>query len=135
LKEQLYEAMFLIDSAKGGSGFPDTIRHISQLLTRQDARIEQIEKWDERKLAYRIRGVERGIYILTFFHMQPNRVAELRRAVSLSEEILRVLILRAEEVSEPAGELFTPEGEQAPAEPEAQETPVGTEGEEAEQNQ
>jgi ribosomal protein S6 len=103
--------MFLIDSAKGGADFPEAIRHISELLQRHGAEIERIEKWAERKMAYRIRGVDRGIYILIYFRNDPSQIEETRRDINLSEEILRVLFLKCEEVPPASGELYTPEGE------------------------
>lgn len=119
---RLYEAMFLVDSAKGGSTFPEVIQHIAELIQRHDADIERIEKWDERELRYPIQDVEKGIYILTYFHINPEDVNDLRDAINLSEEILRVLILSEPKVSEPQGELYSPEGEVVEdASPEAEE--------------
>jgi len=103
--------MFLVDPARGGSHFPATVRHIAGLLKREDAQIERIEKWAELKLTYPIKGVERGIYVLVYFRLEPGRVAELRRAVSLSEEIMRVLILKDPVVAEVKGDLYDAEGE------------------------
>ena len=107
----LYEAMFLVDSARGGGHLPATIQHIAGLLTRQDAHIERIERWAELKLTYPIKGVERGIYVLVYFRLDPGGVAELRRAVGLSEEIMRVLILKDPVVAEVKGELYDAEGQ------------------------
>jgi len=121
LKQKLYEAMFLVDAAKGGSEMPTLIRHICGLLQREEAEIERVEKWDERKMAYRIRGVERGLYVLIYFRIDPTRVAALRRSINLSEEILRVLVLEAGEMAPAAGELFSPEGEAVEAPPDAPE--------------
>ena len=122
LKEKLYEAMFLIDAAKGGAGFPALVRYMVELLERHEAHIEQIEKWAERKLAYEVRGVERGIYVLVFFRLEPSRIAELRGVINLSEEVLRVLILEAQRVAQPTGELLTRGGEPVSGQPAA---PVG----------
>ena len=118
MKQKLYEAMFLLDAAKGGSELPTLIRHICGLLQREEAEIERIEKWDERKMAYRIRGVERGLYVLVYFRADPGRIAVLRRAVNLSEEILRVLFLQVDEVPPATGEVLSADGEkiEAPAE-------------------
>jgi len=113
LQQKLYEAMFLIDAAKGRD-LPALVEHISELLLRQEAQIEQMEKWGERKLAYSIKGVERGIYVLVFFRCDPARIAELRRLIGLSEQILRVLILEGTTVPEPTGEVLTPHGSAAP---------------------
>jgi len=119
LSINLYEAMFVVDSAKGGSKFSDTIRHIAGLLTRHGAEIERMEKWDERKLAYPIKHVRRGIYVLVYFRIDGSAIAELRHMVDLSEEVLRVLILCAEVQNPPKGDLYSPEGQLLGREPEA----------------
>lgn len=103
--------MFVVDAAKGGSEFPKIIRHIADLLTRQGATIERMERWDERKLAYPIGQAKRGIYILVYFRAEGAAISELRANVGLSEELLRLLVLRVQEQSPVRGQLFTPQGE------------------------
>jgi small subunit ribosomal protein S6 len=137
LPDNLYEAMFVVDAAKGGSEFPATIQHVAGLLTRNGATIQRIERWDERKLAYPIGHSKRGIYILVFFTSDGSAVGEIRRAVDLSEEVLRLLVLRAEQPSPVRGQLFSPDGEPvAPEEPKAEpatdDTPAAQETEEPE---
>lgn len=118
----LYEAMFVVDAAKGGSDFGDVIRHIAGLLDRIDADVERIENWGERKLAYIIKRAKRGIYILVYFRADGSKIAELRRDIQLSEELLRALILRTDEPDPVTGDLYNTEGEQIePPEEEAAE--------------
>jgi len=119
LAENLYEAMFLVDTAKGGEGFPAVIQHISGLLERNGAQAERIERWAESKLAYEIKHMERGIYVLVYFRAAPDRISPLRRDVGLSEEILRALILRAEAIPAAKGKLYNTQGEPVHEEPEA----------------
>lgn len=132
---KLYEGMFVVDAARGGARFEESIRHIAQLLTRQGAEIERIEKWDERKLAYPIQHVKRGIYILVYFRADGPTITEIRLMTSLSEQVLRLLILRVEEPDPVKGQLYSPEGqlvEQPEETAEAQET-EDAEGPETEQ--
>jgi len=141
LETNLYEAMFLVDSARGGSQFSAVVRHISELIERHEGEVERIERWAERKLAYPIKHVEKGIYVLVYFRLAPQRVAELRRAVALSEGILRVLILKASGMPQPGEHLYDTDGSRV--EPEAAEPPAEAEaapaemdeGEEAEQGE
>jgi small subunit ribosomal protein S6 len=120
LAENLYEAMFVVDIAKGGSEFPGVISHIADIINRQGADIDRIEKWEERKFAYPIKGVKRGIYILCYFTAEGEAISEIRRLFRLSEQVLRVLILKTDTKDEIRGELYNAEGEmiaEAPAEP------------------
>lgn len=112
----LYEAMFVVDAAKGSSEFPNTIRHIADLLTRHGAEIERMERWDERKLAYPIGHAKRGVYILVYVRADGSAITEIRRSVVLSEDLLRVLILRSEGPSAVRGELYGPDGQPVPPE-------------------
>ena len=121
LSQKLYEVMFLLDAAKGGADFPAAIQHVSGLLDRQEAVIERIEKWGERKLSYSIGQVERGIYLLIYARIDPARIAELRRDISLSEDVVRVLILEAAAIPEPTGDVYTPSGEIVVVTPPAEE--------------
>jgi small subunit ribosomal protein S6 len=116
--------MFVVDANKGGSEFPECIRHIAGLLTRHEAEIERIERWEERKLAYPIKRAKRGIYILTYFRADGAAISELRRDIALSEDILRVLIIRPDEVSPVQGQLFSPEGEEIESPAEAADEPA-----------
>ena len=69
------------------------------IIERHGGQIIVIKKWDERKLAYEIGGQKRGTYIIAFFR-PGTAVAGIERDVKLSEEILRVLVMRADHLNE-----------------------------------
>ncbi len=108
---KLYEGMFVVDSAKGGSEFAATVRLVAGMLTRHGAEIERIEKWAERKFAYTIKQSKRGIYILVYFKAEGSAIGAIREDVALSEDILRVLILTPHAVVPPTGDTYSAEGE------------------------
>lgn len=90
-----YEAMFLFDPTFGSS-FEQCEAEIRRLLERAEAEILICRKWEERRLAYRIKGRKRGVYVLVFFKASPEKITPLERDAKLSESILRLLVLRAE---------------------------------------
>jgi len=93
-----YEAMFLFDPTFGGT-FENCEAEIRRLLDRADAEVVFLRKWDERRLAYRIKGRKRGVYVLVYFKAPPDRVAPLERDAKLAEHILRLLVTRADGVT------------------------------------
>jgi len=93
---KLYEAMFLVDSSWAASDWQGVQARIRQILERAGAEIASLKKWDERKLAYKIKGQTRGTYLLCFFRVDGQKIQQIERDVKLSERILRVLILSAE---------------------------------------
>lgn len=98
-----YEAMFLFDPTFGAS-FEACEGEIGRLMERADAEILLCRKWDERRLAYRIDGRKRGVYALVYFKAPPEKIAPLERDAKLSENVLRLLVLRADEVDREAME-------------------------------
>ncbi len=97
--KRLYEAMFLVDSAEAAD-FEGIIEHISGVLGRSDVEIVSLKKWDERPLAYEVNKKTRGTYILAYFNADSEKIGDIERDVQLSERIMRVLILRADHITE-----------------------------------
>ncbi len=94
-----YEAMFLFDptfAAESGN----VEQEVARLMQRANAEVIMSDRWDERKLAYEIKGRKRGCYVLTFFKAEAERIVGLERDVQLSDQVLRVLVLRADELTE-----------------------------------
>jgi len=90
--------MFLIDPNFGAS-FEACEGEIKRLMDRAEAEILFCRKWDERRLAYRIKGRKRGVYVLVYFKAAPEKISPLHRDVQISEDVLRVLVLRADGVT------------------------------------
>ena len=98
--KKLYEAMFLVDSAQAASDWDGVNTAIKNILERAEAEVVSIRKWDERRLAYEIKGKARGTYILCYFKAEGERIKQIERDVQLSERIMRVLILCADSISQ-----------------------------------
>lgn len=94
-----YEAMFLVSQAVA-TDLRAVIDHINEILARGHAEIIAMKKWDERRLAYEIRGQKRGLYLLVYFKAPGPDVAHIERDCNLSEKVLRTLILRADHLTE-----------------------------------
>lgn len=106
--KRVYEALFLVDSALAAAQWDHVMELIQKILDRSQARTISIRKWDERKLAYNMHGKSRGTYILAYFECLSTGVAQIERDVNLSEEILRVLVVRTDQMSQEEMDKPTP---------------------------
>jgi small subunit ribosomal protein S6 len=94
-----YEIMFLIGQAQAAD-LAAAIEHLKEIIvTRGHGEILAIKKWDERRLAYEIRGQKRGMYILCYAKLAGENLAHVERDCNLSEKILRTLIIRADHLT------------------------------------
>ena len=73
-----YEGMFLLDPAVT-TDWDAVQAELGRLFDRVGARQIASTKWDERRLAYEIRGRKRGIYALTYFEADSSRILDLER--------------------------------------------------------
>jgi ribosomal protein S6 len=94
-----YEGMFLFDPAVT-TDWEAVQAELERLMKRAEARVIVMQRWDERRLAYEIRGRKRAIYALTYFEADPSKIAPLERDVQISEAVLRCLVLRADHLTE-----------------------------------
>ncbi len=90
---KLYEAMFIVDSAKAKEDYAKMEAECLGCLTRHGAEIVKAIKWDDRRLTYEINKIRRGTFILVHFNSDPANIGKMERQALLNENILRVLIL------------------------------------------
>ena len=62
MAKNTYECMFLLDTNKVSGDVPAAQQQIHQLLERNQAEILASRPWDERRLAYPIKGQKKGLY-------------------------------------------------------------------------
>ncbi len=91
--KNLYEAMFLVDSAQAAADWDGIVGLIRNILARADVEIVSLVKWADRKLIYPINHKSRGTYILCYFKADGEKIRDIERDVQLNERIMRVLIL------------------------------------------
>jgi len=96
-KINTYEAMFLVPSGQPAS--EAMCEPIKTILERYGAEILRLDHWDERRLAYKIRTHKHGNFILGYFRLDPSKIVEIEHDCGLSEDIIRVQILRRDKLS------------------------------------
>ena len=93
-KHGVYEGLFILDAnrlARDRDGLP---REIDGLIKAAGGKIEVSRLWEERRLAYPIKGQRKGAYWITYFNLPTSRLVELTRGCELQEGILRQLFFR-----------------------------------------
>ena len=93
-KKVVYEGLFILDAnrlARDREGLP---RDLNGLIEAAGGEIEVSRLWEERRLAYPIKGQRKGAYWITYFRLPTSKVTELTRSCELQEGILRQLFVR-----------------------------------------
>jgi ribosomal protein S6 len=68
------------------------------VITRSGGTIVSFGKWDDRRLAYEIKGNKRGVYFLAYFTAPHTVLGEIERLCNQSEKVLRHMVLNADHI-------------------------------------
>ncbi len=96
---QSYEG-FVLFPQSASADLESCVEHVREIVTGRKGEVLSIAKWDERRLAYDIRGNKRGLYLLAYFRCDPRAVSQIERDFTLSEKVLRALVTRCDHLTE-----------------------------------
>lgn len=89
----VYEGMFILEPGRYSRDPGGVTQQVADLIGQQGGTMLAARLWDERKLAYPIKGHKKGIYWLTYFTMPGDGLTALERQCEINEDILRKLVL------------------------------------------
>ncbi|GAB4452472.1 MAG: hypothetical protein OHK0029_03440 [Armatimonadaceae bacterium] len=89
-----YEAMLLVDAAFTSEQIQAVIEKYTGIITENGGVVDDIDRWDPRRLAYEIKRKREGIYIVVNFVATPAARDELHRIIGISDDVLRAMIVR-----------------------------------------
>jgi small subunit ribosomal protein S6 len=92
-----YEAVFLIDAKLDEKTANALFDQIKEIITKDKGNIISSRIWaDKRKLTFPIKKIQEASYYLVNFKLEPNAIDKIRQSYRLNENILRVLITKAD---------------------------------------
>src|SRR6516164_8930783 len=89
----VYECMFLLDTNKVAGDVPAAAQQLHAILERNHAEVLASRPWDERRLAYPVKGQKKGLYYLVYFRSEGENLVNIERDFALNETILRLLVI------------------------------------------
>ena len=90
----VYEGMFILDANRYARDPEGVSGQISKVIQEAGGEMLVSRLWEERRLAYPIKGHRKGTYWLTYFRLPADRLSEIRQRFRLSDSILRMLFLK-----------------------------------------
>jgi small subunit ribosomal protein S6 len=96
LARNVYEAMFILDSNRFGRD-PDGISgQLADIIQKAGGEILVSRLWEERRLAYPVKGQRKGTYWLIYMSLDALQLAGVRRQLDIAEPVLRYLFLKVD---------------------------------------
>ena len=96
MAEYVYEGMFILDSGRYGRNPEAVAGQVPEFIEKAGGSMLVSRLWEERRLAYAIKGHRKGTYWLSYFRLDSSKLAGVQRQCQLSDSILRVLFLKVD---------------------------------------
>ncbi len=94
-----YETLFVIKPDLGEEATAAIVNKFTSLIADNGGAVETVNEGGKRRLAYPIEKFVEGYYVLVNFKSESTLPLELNRVFGITDEILRYIVVRADEVA------------------------------------
>ena len=95
-----YEHVFLMRQDLAPAQVEGLIEQMKELVANNGGKVAKVENWGLRTLAYKIRKNRKAHYVLMNLDAPSAAVQELERIERLSDDIIRYMTIRVDELEE-----------------------------------
>lgn len=99
-----FETLLLLSPELSNETRESMLNALKEVVERENGKMEDIEHWGMRDLAYPVNKVMRGYYVRLVYAAPAALVAELERNIRITEGIFKFITVRLEDEAE-AGEV------------------------------
>ena len=93
-----YELLFFVDPALDPETRLAVMKRIDTAIAEGNGKVDSVDEWGKRKLAYEINKLTEGDYTLINFHAEPAAIAELDRVLRITDTVIRHRIVRRDDM-------------------------------------
>ena len=94
---QTYESLYIIRPNLAEDAVDRAVAVVEEYIKGLGGTIVSTDKKGRRRLAYEVQKMRDGYYVLTVFTAKPESVVQLKRMMTLNEDIIRNLVVVHEE--------------------------------------
>jgi small subunit ribosomal protein S6 len=94
-----YELMYIVRPDVDEDGLRAAVESVKTLIEGQGGEIRKTTNWGKRRLAYEVKHLRDGHYVIVEMRLDGARVAEVERALRIHDAVFRHLLVIQEEPS------------------------------------
>lgn len=88
-----YETIMVLNTKLDEDALKALIAKFTDLIA-ANGKVESVDEWGKRRLAYEIEDETDGYYVLVDFTSEPDFLKELDRVYNITDGVLRTMIVR-----------------------------------------
>jgi small subunit ribosomal protein S6 len=97
LSDRVYELLFIADPGLGEPEVESLIEQIQGYVEKDDGRVQNIERWGKKRLAYLVKKQREGYYVLMVIEGSGGLMKEVGRRLRVTDGVLKHQAVRVDE--------------------------------------
>jgi len=98
MEERQYDLIFICRPDTPEADVDKLVATLEQTTTERGGRVEKVERWGTKKLAYRVRKQREGFYVYMMLHgTQGEMIKELERRLKVADPVIKYLTVRLDD--------------------------------------
>lgn len=93
-----YEILYIVRPDLEEEQLNEAVAQVNRLIENLGGNTLKTDVWGRRRLAYEVRHLREGQYVLTDFRIEPARVPEMEATLKISDTVFRHLVVRKPEL-------------------------------------
>ena len=92
-----YEGVLILNPDLPSDQSKATVAQVQELVTKNGGRVDGLQEWGKRRLAYKIGKRYEGSYLIVNFQMDSKQAKKLEQGFRLNDNVLRYLLVNKDE--------------------------------------
>ena len=88
-----YEGVFIINPDLTADASKGVIGQVQELVSKNGGRVEGLQEWGKRRMAYKINKQHEGNYVIMNFQLDSKQAKKLEQSLRLNDNLLRFLLV------------------------------------------
>ena len=97
MSERVYEFLFIADSNLGEPEVDALAAQVQGFIEKDNGKVQKLEKWGKKRLAYRIGRHREGSYVLIVASGGNALVKEVERRLRVTDGVIKFITVRVDE--------------------------------------
>ena len=97
MSERVYEILFIADPNLGEPEVDALTATVQGYVEKEGARVQKVEKWGKKRLAYLVKKQREGSYVLLTVEGKAAIIKELERRIRVTDGVLKFITVRVDE--------------------------------------
>ncbi len=88
-----YEGVFILNPDLAADAAKGAVAQVQELVTKNGGKVDGLQEWGKRRLAYKIGKKQEGNYLVVNFQIDSLQTKKLEQSIRLNDQIMRYLLV------------------------------------------